>query len=149
MKVLPMPSALFVALVLISFLPQVAGAAGTLFSAQGLPDCAEHEDFATSTYGMLQMALLPTNISSPEQDARVTFANGDYRLLAFGGVGGYEVPGPNSLDVRVLCAYGVRTFPGLTDAYESSEHRIVADKVRGYSKKYNQFLVTLLQKPDA
>ncbi len=113
-------------------------------SANGMPDCSESDVFMTSTYGMLLSALLPINVSSPESDAQINFENGDYRLLGFGDYAGIKIPGSDYLDQNKICEYGVRILPGMTDAFESSEHRVLVEKIRIYIKKYNAYLLNRL-----
>jgi hypothetical protein len=111
-------------------------------SASSKPDCSENEDFVSSTYGMLRAELLPLDIDFPESDASKRAELGDYRLLAFGTYSGITTPFEELLDKNEICQYGIRVISGLTDAYESKEHRVLAETIKQYIRIYNKSLVT-------
>lgn len=110
-------------------------------AANGLPDCSEVEEFKSSTHGMLLSELLPIDVGSPEKDAKIRFENGDYRLLGYGSYSGIKIPGSELLEKNELCKYGVNVLQGITDAFESSEHRVLVEQFKSYIKKYNAYLV--------
>src|SRR5690625_2909117 len=106
------------------------------FPALSMPDCSDVEDFKGSVYGMLVSEMLPINVESPEEDAKVRFANGDYRLMGYGLYSGIKIPGIDKLEENEVCKYGVRVLPGMTDAFESPDHRRLVDELRVYIDEY-------------
>ena len=110
-------------------------------SASAKPDCSERETFVSSTYGMLKAELLPLVVDTPESDAIKRAELGDYRLLAYGTYSGISIPFEELLGKNEICLYGIRVMAGLTDAYESKEHRVLAEKIKHYIRIYNKSLV--------
>ncbi|RUO18027.1 hypothetical protein CWE08_12045 [Aliidiomarina iranensis] len=116
------------------------------FPALSMPDCSDAEDFKGSVYGMLVSEMLPINAESPEEDAKVRFENGDYRLMGYGLYSGIKILGIDKLEENEVCKYGVRVLPGMTDAFESPDHRRLVDELRVYIDEYNAYMVKLLGK---
>ena len=110
-----------------------------------MPDCSGMEEFKSSIYAMLRSELLPINLNTPEIDAKIRYKMGDYRLLGYGLYSGIHVPGVDLLGGNKICEYGVRTFSGMTDAYESYDHKILVKALRSYIEKYNAYILSELQ----
>ncbi|MCO4321186.1 hypothetical protein [Aliidiomarina quisquiliarum] len=115
------------------------------FPALSLPDCSGLEDFKGSIYGMLVSEMLPINVESPKEDAYVRFENGDYRLMGYGLYSGIKIPRIEKLEENEVCKYGVRVLPGMTDAFESPDHRRLVDELRVYIDEYNAYIVSRLK----
>ena len=109
-------------------------------------DCSTIDDFKSSLYGMLKSDLLPIDANSPEEDAKLRIENGDLRLLAYGLLSGMKIPKEQLLKKNQICLYGVKVIQGMTDSFESSEHRKLVHKLREYINKYNTFMVKHIKK---
>ncbi len=114
-------------------------------SVTQLPDCSISEDFETSLHGMLKTEMSAINSDMPERDAHKNFGNGDYRLLGFGDISGLVVPTADQLTATQFCEEGVRVLPGMTDSFESREHRELVETIREYVRRYNAAMVQLLR----
>lgn len=110
-------------------------------STYAAPDCSKTEDFKSSVYGMLMSEMLAVNVDSPEEDAEIHFGNGDYRLLGYGVYSGIKIPGSELLENDEICEYGVKVFPGMTDAYESPKHRVLVEELKEYIKRHNAYIL--------
>lgn len=119
------------------------------FPAFSMPDCSYVEGFKGSVYGMLVSEMLPINVASPEEDATIRFKNGDYRLMGYGRYSGIKIPGIETLGENEVCEYGIRVLPGMTDAFESPDHRRLVDELKVYIGEYNAYMLKHLGKRSA
>lgn len=108
-------------------------------------DCSNSEDVNTSVYGMLKTELLPINLDNPETDAILRINMKDYRFLGYHNFSGLQVPEVGGTNNAVLCRFGLKVFSGISDSYESKEHRILSEKMKTYANKYNLYLLGQLR----
>jgi len=108
--------------------------------------CTGDERFITKDLGMLKSEMLPFNISKPVEDARERSALGDYRILGYGEYQGYTYPGLNSDNSQIACSTGLKRIPGISDAYESTDHLDLASDFKIYINKYNAEMLSIVEK---
>ena len=108
-------------------------------------ECKPDMKIETTNEGMLRSFLMPIELDNPEIDAQKRAHNKDFRFLATGSYSGLRYPGLNENQLYVICRIGYRTIDGLTDAYNSKEHLLLAKKVRKYATIYNKEILRLFK----
>lgn len=88
-------------------------------------------------------SLKSLSVSQAIGDADLAFTHGDKRLLGVYSVA-IEVPGlPGNPDSY---RYGIKPIEGTSDTICSDQERALNDNARSYAKKYNQEIMSQLQK---
>jgi len=95
-----------------------------------------------SLHASLKSLLLPIRLDEPENDAKLRFEHGDYRILANYG---FTAEFTGIKDKSIICKVGVRYLEGTSDGLEGREHLQLVEKVRVYARKYNLTMLRLLK----